>query len=160
VLTGFISIGCAVDSEETEFQLPPDYQWCVGIAFDYSIAYPESWILVPEGSTGLGEEILSVVMMKYDPDMILGSISVSVSSDYDLDEALERGAEEKITNGMKSYHLLLEDFFGTTQKLVIFPADERYYIVQFFASSESYGKHTEVFRNAIDSFTLTVPEEC
>jgi len=128
--------------------------------FDYSIAYPESWILVPEGSTLLGEGILSVVMMKYNLDMSLGSISVSVSSDYDLDEALERGAEEKITNGMRSYHLLLEDFFGTTQKLVIFPADGRHYVVQFFASPEFYGNHTEVFRNAIDSFTLTIPEEC
>jgi hypothetical protein len=154
LLVSFIHAGCTTDGASTEFQLPVGYQWYSNGDYDYRIAYPTDWILVPEEEISLGEGILSSVMIKYDPDMSLGSLSVSIASDYDIDEALEMGAESKVKNDMEYYYLDLEGFLGTNQRLAVFPADDKYYVIQYFARPEYFEKHVEVFDKVIASFTI------
>jgi hypothetical protein len=81
-------------------------------------------------------------------------LMVSVISEYDIDELKASGAEEIVVNGREAYATIIQLMPEIKMKLVVFPADDKYYVVSGNAPSELFDQYADAFDTSINSFAI------
>lgn len=167
---------------ETESEL--EFELYQNDEFGYSISYPGDWIIITSAEGDMERPDFEGDMERPDtegdmeiPDMegdmgspVFGGnmeggvlfegpesgimLMVNVVSEYDIDELEASGAEEVVINGMEAYEITIQSMPKITMKLVIFPADDRYYVVSGNSPTELFDQYADVFDTSINSFVI------
>jgi hypothetical protein len=136
--------------------LPPGYTWYEDEEFKFKIAYPEDWRVVLEEEITYGEGMLGGAMIEYPdtPNMIAVNI---LDSECGIEELKAMGAQEVVINGREGYDVIFQPIPIVKQRVVIFPVDERCYIISCSTAVELFDEYATIFDTAINSFVIEAP---
>ena len=151
---GLVATASATPTSEPT--LPSGYNWYYDDEFKFGIGYPEDWTVVPKEEITITDEVTLGVAMLRDPDTA-NMISVSVSSEYDMEELKAKGAKKVIINGREGYEAIIQPMPPVKMKLVAFAVADRYYVISCTTSAELFDEYVDTFDNAINSFVIEYP---
>jgi hypothetical protein len=154
ICTGLAAIPQAIAVSEPT--LPSGYKWYYDDEFKFGIGYPENWAVVPKEEIIITDEVTLGMAMFRDPDTS-GMISVSVASEYDMEELKAKGAKKVVINGREGYEAIIQPMPPVKMKLVAFAVADRYYVISCTTSAELFDEYVDMFDNAINSFVIEYP---